>query len=1041
MGNFLHRSLRFGIVLWLVMHQAIGQDRVVSGKITSNDEGTVLPGVSVVIKGTTRGTNSDAEGNYKVTARPGETLIFSFIGMVRKEVKVGTANTLNVELMSDASQLNEVIVTALGIKQEKRRLGYAVQEVKGQEIADTQRDNFLVSLQGRVAGLSMTTTSGTPGASAQITLRGASSIGGNNSPLYVVDGLPISNNTFGQGALVTDQPNRSNDYINRAADINPNDIEALTILKGPEAAALYGIEAAGGAIVITTKKGKAGRGSITYDTNFRFENVYRFPAIQQVYGRGINGVLDPNTQSFFGPKFGENTQIFDNKNAFLQTGRTQQHNLSFDGGTEKATYRLSTSYTNQQGTVPTSTFEKLSVRLSSSVKLTPKLTMEPSFNFISTKIGKIITSDQGILLSLLRYPSNDDMTNFLTPAGNRRRLLADNAELDNPFFNVNKNKNTDRTNRIIGNINLNYAPTNWLTFSGRFGADIYSTLGNFFMHPESNRGIAGRGFIENYTENSQLLNANFFATATKNVGKFETKLLLGTTVDDNTYEVTSTYGEQLYIPDYNSINNTLPTTQRNKLTLRKKRLLSVLGSFNMSYNDLLHLTITGRNDWSSTLPVANNAFFYPSVSLSYEFTKMAALKNSTLLSDGKLRVSYAQVGKDAPPYLVQSSLTPQTTTGGGFGYGFFGGNPDLKPEFSEAFEAGFDLFFLKNRIELDVAVYQNTRSKQIVSQRLSYGTGFVFGLLNGGTFSNRGLEVQLNAKIIKKPSFSWDANLNFTTLTTSVRDLPAGVPEYYNSDTWLFGNARASAFVGMSDLQKAFSNFNLVANERGAGSATAIGGWSYLRNPRGEILINPTNGLPILNTNFLPIGDRNPTFTMGLQNSFRYKNFRVSFLLDIRQGGDVFNGNERYLMSTGLSPRTLDRDTPVIFNGVLRDGRENSDTPTANTIAITPSAQPLNYYAAFPESEFVERDINWVRMRDARIEYQFPKTVIARTKVFQNMSVFVNGTDLFLITNYTGADPNVNGTTASSTGVGAAGFDYGKLSVPRGLAFGLRFGL
>ena len=233
MGNFLHRSLRFGIVLWLVMHQAIGQDRVVSGKITSNDEGIVLPGVSVVVKGTTRGTNSDAEGNYKVTARPGETLIFSFVGMVRKEMKIGTATTLNVEMKSDASQLNEVtIVTALGIRQEKRRLGYAVQEVKGQEIADTQRDNFLVSLQGRVAGLSMTTTSGTPGASAQITLRGASSIGGNNSPLYVVDGLPISNNTFGQGALVTDQPNRSNDYINRAAEINPNDIEALTICRG-----------------------------------------------------------------------------------------------------------------------------------------------------------------------------------------------------------------------------------------------------------------------------------------------------------------------------------------------------------------------------------------------------------------------------------------------------------------------------------------------------------------------------------------------------------------------------------------------------------------------------------------------------------------------------------------------------------------------------------------------------------------------------------------------------------------------------------------
>ncbi|MEZ4903820.1 MAG: TonB-dependent receptor [Spirosomataceae bacterium] len=453
----------------------------------------------------------------------------------------------------------------------------------------------------------------------------------------------------------------------------------------------------------------------------------------------------------------------------------------------------------------------------------------------------------------------------------------------------------------------------------------------------------------------------------------------------------------------------------------------------------MFLSVTGRNDWSSTLPVANNSFFYPSVSGSFVFSDLPELKNKlNFLSFGKIRASYAQTGKDAPAYRVRARLVPQTTTGGGFIYDFYGDNPNLKPERTSGFELGTELKFIKNRLGVEFAYYSNERSNQIVTQRLSYGTGFIFGLLNGGTFSNKGIELTLTASPVKTANFSWDMIVNVTRFKTQVKNLPAEVAEFYNSDTWLYGNARASAFS--SGLENFYSNINLSNNQSGAASATAIGGYSYLRNNKGDILISPSTGLPVINTNFLPIGDRNPSFTMGVTNQFRYKNISLSFLLDIRKGGDVYNGNERYLFARGLSTRTLNREQPVIFKGVLRDGLENSDNPTPNNIQITPQLRS-DFYTALPESEFVEKDINWLRMRDITLGYRFPKEFLNRSKIFANASVFVTGTDLFLLTNYSGADPSVNGNSASTLGVGSAGFDFGTLAMPRAVSFGLRVGL
>jgi hypothetical protein len=438
------------------------------------------------------------------------------------------------------------------------------------------------------------------------------------------------------------------------------------------------------------------------------------------------------------------------------------------------------------------------------------------------------------------------------------------------------------------------------------------------------------------------------------------------------------------------------------------------------------------------MPEKNRSYFYPSVQGSFVFTELEPLQNIPFLSFGKLRASFAEVGRDAPAYKVKSSFVSRTTTGGGFAYGFFGGNPELKPERARGYEVGTELKFFQNRLSFDLAVYRNDRENQIVSQRLSYGTGFIFGLINGGDFSNRGYEIQLTGTPIQKDDFQWEMMVNYAHNTTRVLSLPAGVAEYYDSDTWLYGNARASSFP--ENLQDFYPTTNLDYNQRGMGSATAIGGFSYLRNNNGDILIDPSSGQPIINNTFLPIGDRNPDFSMGITNTFTYKGISLSFLLDIRKGGDIFNGNEMFLYRNGLSTRSLDRETPVIINGVLRDGQENTETPTKNSIQITPFTRGSTYYNSIPESEFVEYDINWLRLRDVTLSYQLPASLLSKTKALRSASVYVTGNDLFLLTNYTGADPNVNATSPATGGAGAGGVDFGSLAVPRSLSFGVRVG-
>ena len=1032
--NLLLIFLFFICVAW----QARAQVKTITGKVVAAEDNFALPGVSIKVKGTTTGTESTANGNYTIRASAGQTLVFSFIGTTSVERVVGTEDVINVSLKQSSNALNEVVVTGFGVKQEKRDLTSSTQTISGAAIAATQRENLVNSLQGRIAGATVTSTSGVPGASSSIVLRGITSIGGSNQPLFVVDGIRVNNDALSQGALASNGDNRREDFTNRIADINPDDIESLTVLKGADAAAVYGSDAAGGAIIITTKKGKSGNSAISYNNTFSFSNEYRFPKIQSTYGPGVSGYNDPTVRIAYGPAYPAGTQTFNNLKNFFQTGYSQLHDLSVAGGNADASYRISGEYRHTGGVIPVVYNDKLSLRFAGQAKITPKLTSSASFNYFNIDNRKTNKGDGGTYINALTWPTNDDVRNYLNADGSRRTLLPATLtsitdatiDYDNPLWDVNHNISRDRTNRMIGNFDLSYDPLSWLNLRGLFGVDFYTTQGNNLLSQYSNSyqnaistsfasstGISRGGIIDNYDDNNLLLNGSFFATLKHNFGDFRTTFALGAEVYDNRDVTNGQYGEAFLQPDFNTINNTTPTTQRATSYLSETRRVGEIARLSIVYKELITLNATARNDYSSRLAgTTKDSYFYPSAGIGFNFTELPALKGSDVLSFGKIRFSFAGVGKDPfAPYKIRSSVIQQSTTGGGYAYDVTGNNPYLKPEKDYQMELGTELQFFKGRFSAEINLYKYRATNQIFDPRISYASGYILELVNGGEIQNKGIEVELNGTAIKSNDFSWKPFVNFFLNRGKVINL-GNLPEYYQSDTWLYANARASIFPGSS-----LSN---------------IATWDYLRNNKGQILVDPSSGLPLSNGTFVTTGDRQPKFTIGFGNNFTYKSFALSFLLDWRKGGDVFNGNELFLTRYGLSARTLNRQTPLVVPGVLKDGNENSANPTINTIQVNPYYQNA-YYTNAIESDFVEHNISTFRMRDITLSYTLPNAVLSRQKVFKSLGVYVTATDVFLLTNYTGADPEVNGTNSSTRGSGAAGFDYGTLATPRTISFGI----
>jgi len=988
------------LLLWgtfMLATQALAQQISVSGKVTSSDDLMPIPGVSVKIKGSSTVVQTNTNGVYSIKATSSDVLVFSYIGMIAQEIPVGNNSNLNVVLKPAANNLNEVVVTALGVKQQKRALGYATQEIKAADIANTNQSNVINALKGKASGVQITSAGGAAGSGSRIQIRGINSLNpsANNQPLFVVDGIPISNNT--------DQLNDNFQNTNRAADINPDDIETMTILKGPAASVLYGLRAANGAVIITTKSGKGGKPAFSFKSSYSFDDVATKPAIQTAYGNGNNGAYIPTVNSW-GPKI-EGIPTYNPYDLFFKTGHQAQNSFTFSGGNESATYFTSIANSTQDGVVPNSDYGKTSIKLAGTLKASDKLKFEGSANYINSGGKNPRTGvSSGTIYYLMRSTNTVDLTNYLNPDGSEKTY---NASIQNPFYFTENAYLRDNVNRLIGNLGVEYKATDWLTFNYKAGLDHYTDFRQ--VYNEVGLLISPLGSMTEQRISYNEINSNFFARASKQFGdKWNVNFLLGHSFTHINGTNLSLNGTQAVVPNVESINNynvynptTFPT---------KKNIIGVFGDLTVSYDNTVFMNVTGRNDWSSTLPAKNRSFFYPSTSLSYVFTETLGLQDNPIFNYGKLRASYAEVGKDADPYQIgEYYSTLQAFSGvSGVRRDIKVGSESLRPERTKGLEFGGEFHFLKNRITLDANYAILNSVDQIVPVPISYASGFDIFVTNAGKIRNNSLEFLLTANVINTPEFKWDINANWSQTKGRVLSMPPGVSEIqFNPETpWVKQIIKTGGRPG--DWY----------------------GWPYLRvsdpsSPYNGQLILDANGYPSttqqLSDNFL-VGNAYPDWVGGIGSTLNYKGFTFSFLFSFKKGGDVFDIPRTQRYTTGIGAETQMRNEMVIFKGVKNTG-------TAANPVYVPNDKAALIDQSFYNNSFAYRlstenngfqDASWVRLQNVSLAYELPKKWLNKTFI-KSASLSVTGNNLWLSTPFNGFDPEASAYGAGSNSVGYVG--------------------
>jgi TonB dependent receptor len=679
-------------------------------------------------------------------------------------------------------------------------------------------------------------------------------------------------------------------------------------------------------------------------------------------------------------------------------------------------YRVSSGLVRTEGVIPNSRYNRVNVTGASTGQATKWLNADLSMQYVSATNDQPFKGDNGPLVGLLVWPSNDNAADYLTPAGTRRRVttLTQGAEVDNPYFNVAKNKINSRNNRVIANLAFTLTPFSWGSLKTQLGTDNYTNQNLILRNPESAYGFSNNGILDQATDVTRNLTSQTILTLNAQPilpNHLWVNGLLGNAIYDNQSNVMALTGTNFLDPNFVSINNT--SSRASLTTLGRFRRVGAFGQASLDFNHYWYVNVQGRNDWTSTIPRPKNSFFYPSVSTSFVFSD--AFPSVRRFVTGRVKAAYADAGRDASPYAYTPALEYKTTTGNGYGYGFWGPNRNLKPEFKKEYEFGAELGFFKDRLSIEPTMYRSRTQDQIVQNiRGSYGTGFILFNLNGATTRNQGLELVVRGTPVQQRDLSWDVLVNFDKHHGKVLSLPHDLVESYVSDTWLYGNVRAGTMPGLS--------------------TESLTGLFYLRNKEGKLLIDPTTGLPIRSADFIDAGyDRTPKYTVGLTNTIRYRKVSLDFLIDFRRGGDIFNATEQFLTARGLATSTLDRNTPRIIPGVLRDGKENTANPTPNNVVVVPAVN-TGYYTGMSEELFIEKNINWMWLREVTLHYQLPP------RIARNASLFVTGNDLFLTTNYTGLDPMTNGNTAAVGGSGAVGIDYANFPTPRSFNFGLKLG-
>ena len=989
-----------------------------------------LPGVNIVVKDTNTGVVTNFDGEYAIEASIGDVLVFSYVGLKKKEIKV-SKSVINVKLEEKADILDEVVVTAFGVKQATRELGYSVTNIESEDINTNGQTDALSGLQGRAPGVQINKTSGGTGGGIDILIRGVSSVNPNrnNQPLIIIDGLAINNDTFSGSVLPSSGSNSPGSseqfsFTNRASDINPSDIKSYNILKGAAATALYGNRAANGAIIITTKKGKLGKAKVGINVSTTVREINTEPELQTKYREGFRRLprklYKPESQDGFdllgdfgfsfwswGPEYSADSAVVDGETIDLtndryydpynlfDTGINTQIDFNISGATEKMSYYFSVGNNSEKGVLPNTDYDKTTLRFKGSYKVNEEFNIKSSINYTNSGGKRGNGGDKSTFSSLSYYSGTYPINDYINPDGSQRNFT---AFLDNPRYLLEKSPLIDDVNRWIGNVTFNWSPKDWINVTYSAQVDNYSDLRDRFVPPELDVGSGVNGFIVNQNINFLGLESNLLASFDKNWSEdFSTTLTLGNQISDSKRVFSLTRGENINVPGIKNVSNfTNIFANKNTVQLRN---VGVFGKLRMDYKNQLFLTVTGRNDWDSTLPKKNRSFFYPSVSLAYDFHKLID-KDSDFFTFGKLRGSWAQVGKgplfgQVGQFFVTSNNFPFDGTGG-FNADTFIGDTDIEPEISESFEIGADLRFFDNKLRIDYAYYNTRIDNQIFTVNTAYTSGLAGITRNAGDFETYGHELLLSYKLLDTNDLKWEAILNWSTNEGKVLSLPEDV------DGLIFAN---SGFAGVT------------SEIRPGGKTGDLFGYKW-RTENGQRYIGD-DGLPRVDLDErVKVGNAFPDFIASINNTFRYKNFGFRFLLEWKEGGDLYDSARRNGIRNGTLQSTVVRGVERVFEGVMDDGNGGFVTNT------TPGLIDQDYYRSSTKynraSEVLVQDASWVKLRNIGLTYNFSEKLLKTLKV-DNLSFTASASNILIWTPFDGFDPEGNQFSAGSNVYGFTG--------------------
>ena len=1023
----MRRLIPFLCLLFLLPISVFSQTRVLTGTVT-NSSGVPIPFATVSVKGTDNTVAADANGAYSINVSGNNvTLVISSAGFADRQINVKAASSYNITL-DEAGPMTEVVVTALGIKREKKALGYSSQEVSGADLAVSKQSNVVNALRGKVAGVQINSGGGAPGQGSRIVIRGIKSLDptANNQPLFVVDGLLIDNSTNtvdGAGAI--------RGMSNRAADINPDDIESISVLRGGAATALYGQAGSNGVVLITTKSARAGKMAVSFTTSYGIDEVNKFPEVQSKYSIGYTGVYDPAS---FWPSWGPTIaaakvidpthpdKLYNHYARGYEKGNQFRSSINLSGGTEKALLASSFSYATQEGVIPNSDFKSITAKLNGQFKLSEKLKFAPSVMFINSG-GYRVNADR-YNESLTYWSPRWDVRDYIKPDGTMKTY-----ENNNPIYGTYSNRFKDNLNRIIGSGDITYSPFKWLDLNYKAGIDFYTDFrrhtapGPLGIPNEIPYEDNGLGFVNEYRISNRVLNSIAMATIKNDwTSKFSSVLRLGTETRDIKYDRLSAFGEELDVPDLLTLNNA--KTRTNSQYEQLYRIVSAYGALSLNYDNFLYLDVTGRNEWTSALTSPNNSFFYPSVSLSYVFSDH--LKMPSWISFGKFRTSLAAIGKDTEPYrtnIYYGSYVITSSSQIGWTRNEGKGIETLKPERTETFEIGTEMRFLKNRLGIDFSWYKLNSRDQILPVAVSPTTGFTSFIINAGEIENKGVELVLDGTPVKNENFSWNVALNFSANKNEVLSLSEGLKEVVVGSQ--FGYAGATTTLKYVPGFPVGNIYGSTYKRYFGTGVTDDGVTNYSNLP----MVIGANGFPVRDATQRILGNSQPDWIGGITNTFRYKNFSLSFLWETQQGQYRYNQLGNFMSAFGIAKYTENREETKIFSGVLANGTANTK-PVYLGQGIGPDAVNYgngyyrNVYRGISEN-FVE-DASWVRLRNLSLGYSIPETAFKRS-VIKGANITLTGNNLLLFTDFTGYDPETSSNPSSSNADAFTGFSYPAL--------------